>query len=216
MLALSACGTGIPDFYAQCNITVDLAPAEARVGDQVIATGGPFSDEYDTRLTINGVRAEIDLIERTDCDACDLCRVDSDCISCGTCTACTDVCATCVPTMTFTVPDAVPPGQVSLVVLNRYGGSRAVPFTVLDDGADTAPNDTAASDTSDTALSPTGDTATPGTTDTLDTSTRDTGTRDTGNTGGLHTGDTGSKTTTSPTGDTGALHTGDTSSGSST
>jgi hypothetical protein len=218
----SACGAGVPDIYEQCDLLGDLAPAEASAGAEVQFTGGPQSDVYDTSVSVDGASAEVVAIDRIDCDACDSCREDFECLACGTCVDCVEACAPCVETLTFRIPADAPAGPTSIAMLNRYGGTPALPFTVIgaEDSADTGIADTGATDTSvDTGS--TSDTSAPHTGDTAPTDTGDTGAQHTGDTGTRDTSpaDTGVSDTSSPrdtapvhTGDTGPLHTGDTAS----
>lgn len=206
VLGLSGCGTGVLDVYEQCDVEVVLAPTEGLPGATVVATGGPFSKAYDTVVTVAGVQAEVDAVERTDCDACDSCRDEANCLACGACTECTEDCSSCLETTTFTVP-AAEPGASSVRLLNRFGGSAAVPFTVLGaDSGDTGPLDTNDTAPVDTGARHTGDTAGPDTSETGRLHTGDTATHRTGDTAALHTGDTASPSSR----DTSAVHTGDT------
>ncbi|MEZ4316519.1 MAG: hypothetical protein R3F61_03415 [Myxococcota bacterium] len=187
--------------YQVCDLTLSPEPAAAFPGETVVVTGGPLSAAFDLHVTVAGIAADVQSIERTECDACDQCLLDNDCLACGTCLPCTQTCSTCVETTTLVVPDA-PPGDTRLSMVNVFGTGVA-PFRVrgLHTGStgDTAVPDT---DLPDTAQS---DTSTPDT-DT-DTDTPDTGadtqaasTADTGASAG-DTSDT-SVITASPTGST--------------
>ena len=214
LFLLAGCGVGLSDVYQQCDLEIVLAPDTAAPGARVVATGGPFSEPYDTTVTVAGLVADDLEIERIDCDTCDECREGAECLSCGTCVACVEECAPCVETLAFSVPTGAPPGATTVAVLNAFGGSDAIPFTVLaaPDTGDTAPvdtgmhtGDTAGGHTGDTAASDTGDTAASHTGDTAAPHTGDTAAPHTGDTSAPHTGDTGA-----PTLDTGPSHTGDT------
>lgn len=152
--ALWGCTPPELDIYEQCDLDVVLEPTAAERAASVVATGGPYAQPYDTTVQVGGVATTVDAYQRWTrrrteedgetvetlvlsdeaCDACDTCRLEAECTSCDHCHACEVDCADCVETLTFTVPDAAPAGPTSVIVLNGFGASRPVGFTVL--GAD--------------------------------------------------------------------------------
>jgi len=174
-LTLQGCATLPVEQLNTCEITIDLAPTEAQVGDTITASGGPFGAlqgvvgaVWDTLITVGGVQAEVADVVLTDCDACFTCRVDEGCQTCGTCTPCDTVCATCTQAAMFTVPELAP-GPQQVLVFTSGGVSSAQTLLVVappdtDPPVDTDPVDT---DPVDTDLPI--DTDPADTTDTVDT-----------------------------------------------
>lgn len=175
LLALSACALVSQTSYPTCDLEAALDQPEARVGDTLIATGGPFTVDWDTLVEVGGFQAADVAVSRSaECTLCDACIGDPDaeCDACGACDVCAALCDPCVETVTFVVPSGVS-GDVGVVVVNGFGSSAAAPLRVL---ADTSDADTSASDT-DTSPSDTdagADTA-PTDTDTTATSATDSG-----------------------------------------
>jgi len=145
-MVLGGCGVVQVDIFEQCTIDAVLEPSAAFAGETIVATGDPFSQPYDTLITVGGERAEISAIDRSQCTRCDTCRAEN---GCG---GCKSACADCVETVTFELPE-VDPGPTTVRLYNAFGGTEAIPFTVL--GGDTGAAHTAdtgqSSDTSDTA-----------------------------------------------------------------
>ncbi len=141
-----------------------VEPASGFPGDTIVATGAPFSEAYDTLILVGGFRATVVDVDREQCTKCDTCRDEA---GCG---GCKSDCADCEETVEFTLPAATA-GETTLTILNQFGGSEAIPFTMLgvDTGADTA------ADTSDTAAD-TGETADTGQADTSTDTSADTAT----------------------------------------
>ena len=150
-----------------------------------MATGGPFGQSFDNIVQVDGVRAEVEATDQqpvTDtggvpvdplaCETCDQCRTRN----AGHCNRCKTQCASCIETLTFVVPVKAA-GPASVVVMNVFGGSDPVPFTVdaLPDTGSTGLGDTGSStSTGSTGILPT-DTAPPaGTGSTADTAVIDT------------------------------------------
>ena len=110
--------------------------------DVITLDGGPFSATWDTVVRVGGVDASVTDVVRTECDSCDTCRADADCLSCGACADCDAVCATCVQTAVFLVPD-VTPGVQPVVLYNQHGTSEVASVEVLGTSTDTdTPADT--------------------------------------------------------------------------
>ncbi len=118
--------------FDQCEVQASLQPAEALPGDEVVLTGGPFTEPYDTVVQVDGVDGEVLMVERTDCERCDDCLVDWDCGPCMSCEHdCDDLCADCVETTSFTVPE-VEVGARWVVLTNRYGSTPSMALEVLE------------------------------------------------------------------------------------
>lgn len=123
LLALAACGSSSSESNRTCVIDVALEPTAVVAGDEVTASGGPFSEVYDTRVLVGGVDADVLAVVREDCLSCDLCREEENCQSCGTCEPCESVCTPCTQTLRFTVP-VTPAGERPVLIFNRHGGSQ--------------------------------------------------------------------------------------------
>jgi hypothetical protein len=140
LVLLSACDDSFQVFSPRCEVRLDeVTPAAGIVGDEAVATGGPFTDRIDTALFLGATRAEVGRVDRTGCDTCDSCREERECGECGECPACGPVCDVCTETVTFAVP-SLSAGARELVLFNAHGSSNALEFTVLDEadtGADT-------------------------------------------------------------------------------
>lgn len=116
--------------FLQCELDVALVPRVGAPGDLVEARGGPLTEVYDLAVRVGGVEATVHTVTR-DCDACDDCLARRACSPCGDCTpACEETCATtCTESLTFEVPD-LPPGPVTVVVIDGWGQSAPADFTV--------------------------------------------------------------------------------------
>jgi hypothetical protein len=170
---LVGCATGTVDVFQTCELDLALSPAAAAPGTTVSASGGPYTNVRDTRVSIGGVRAEVTSVERVGCLTCDTCRLDADCAPCGPCfgieltseqqDACfgdgladppiPPACDACVETMAFVVPDGAPVGTTAVYVVNANGASGLVPFEVLAGASETSDTSVPA-DTSDTDTTP--------------------------------------------------------------
>lgn len=176
--ALTGCTTGSSSAsYQICDLSATVEPVEASVGETVVATGRPFSDTYDTQVTVGGLAAPVLDVARTDCFECDACRIIADCDDCSACLTCAESCESCVETTTFTVPSGTS-GTQPVVITNRFGTSSGITLSILasepeDDDTGT-PDDTGSED--DTGS--TGDTG--DTDDTGSDTDSDTGASDTG------------------------------------
>ena len=142
LLSLLACNTTVVAGYDDCSIAINPTPAAGLPGDFITLDGGPFSVTWDTVVRVGGVDASVTDVVRADCDTCDTCRADADCLSCGACADCDAVCATCVQTVVFLVPD-VTPGVQPVVMYNQHGTSEVASVEVLGASTDTdTPADT--------------------------------------------------------------------------
>lgn len=118
--------------FDQCQVQAMLEPATAGVGEEVVLTGGPFTEPYDTVVQVGGADAQVLEVERTDCDPCDECLEDWDCGPCMTCEHdCDELCEACVEITSFEVPE-VSAGPTSVVLINRYGSTPSLDFEVLE------------------------------------------------------------------------------------
>jgi len=203
---LSSCTGASVEVFEQCTVEVRLSDDRATPGTSIVATGGPFGEAYDNVVQVDGVRAEVESTDQqpvTDtggapldplaCESCDQCRTRN----AGHCNRCKTQCASCVETLTFVVPvkDA---GPGSVVVMNAFGGSEPVPFTV-DALPDTG--STGGTGLGGTGLGGTGSPTSTGTTGILPTDTAPpAGTGITADTTVIDTTDTASATTPGGTG----------------
>ena len=210
LLLATGCGNTAFDVFETCSIQVALDRTEGAPGAIVTAAGGPFSEPRDTRVELGGEPVTVLAIEQADgeedrteaCDACALCREEASCGPCGSCpgrgmeparrrecfgddseaTFVPGSCDLCVEQMTLEIPTH-PSGPTHMWIVNRFGTSELVPFTVL--SPDTGDTNTGNTNTGDTN---TGDTNT-GDTNTGDTSdTSDTGSTNTGGAGSTNAG----------------------------
>lgn len=140
-----------------CDVSLEaLEPKQALAGQQVSATGGPFTSAYDTAVYVGSARATLTGLTRDGCDACDDCLLDQDCTGCDDCDACDPLCSECLESVAFVVP-ATQAGETVVRLLNRHGESNALPFEVLASPGDTGQQDTGQPD-SDPTDSGAGDT----------------------------------------------------------
>lgn len=169
LAAVPAVGCDSADSFSPspCDVSLsELAPQEASVGDEVTATGRPFTTAYDTAVYVGTERATITAVGREGCEPCDECLYEEVCTGCDDCDACDLLCSSCEETITFLVP-TLAPGSAMVRLFNRHGESNGLPLTVLGPGGDTGDTgDTGETgetgdtgDTGDTAPVETGDTA---------------------------------------------------------
>lgn len=136
--AMFGCATSTTTSSGRCELDLELSPARGRPGEEITASGGPFTaNPYDQLVRVGGVTATVIDARRDDCDTCDTCREDAGCTACGRCTACTSVCDTCTSTVTFLVPD-LPAGPTTVRIVDGFGTSEPAPFTVRRRSDDTA------------------------------------------------------------------------------
>ncbi len=128
---LMACGTATFDIVEDCDVlTSAISPDAGEPGTQVAAVVSPVTTHWDTAVYLDGVRAEVSEITRTNCETCDACREEQGCVACNDCDACDALCKErCVESVVFTVPD-MPAGDASVVIYNNHGTSNPVSFTV--------------------------------------------------------------------------------------
>jgi len=132
-IALLSCAEPeMPEFH-QCLLEATFSVEEGPPGTTVLATGGEFSVDYDTTVLVDGAPAEILEVQRINCAFCDGCRdsIEPPCNACEECEGCTVSCEECEQTVSFVIPE-VPPGEVSVVLMNRFGASGPLPFTVTE------------------------------------------------------------------------------------
>ena len=131
MLAAVGCGPSAIEEFASCPVEATLEPDRGVPLDRVVATGGPFSAVYDTRVQVGGAFAEVLQVELSaECGLCESCRFNNGCETCGFCFECSALCDACVQSTTFVVP-IVPPGPTTVTILNRHGSTDGIPFTIL-------------------------------------------------------------------------------------
>jgi hypothetical protein len=148
LLALLGCTTEITTSLPVCDVTLTAAePTTGVPGAEVVLTGGPLTDNWDTAVYFGTERALVTAIDRDSCDDCDACRETNICTACGDCDACDLLCTEdCVETARVEVPQ-VDAGSVDVLLFNAYGVSSPLVFTV--DGAE----DTGSTSGSDTGES---------------------------------------------------------------
>ena len=113
-----------------CDVALVVNATEASPGDTLTATGGPFTQTWDTRVTVGGVEAALIDLVRDDCTACDLCKIEAECVTCATCEDCQTTCESCDEHLDFRVPE-VESGERMVQLINLHGTSDAVPLQVL-------------------------------------------------------------------------------------
>lgn len=131
LVLVAGCTTTTVPVTERCDIDiVDVAPTTVAPGDTLVVTGRPFTTPFDTAAYIAGERAAVSEVDRTDCEACDLCRNQNSCTACDDCDACATECTvTCVETITLEVPPASA-GTTDLRVYNAHGESRPAELVV--------------------------------------------------------------------------------------
>lgn len=174
LLLLLACNPLSVIVYDVCELQLQADVASPRAGAPVTFTGGPFSEAYDTVVSVDGTAVDVDGIERTNCTACDACRANAECTTCGDCIGCRADCASCEQTLSITLP-TVASGRVPVAVSNRHGagvvfleiagtspntGDTASPMPSGDTGSSTADTGSGTADTG-SGTGTTADTATP-------------------------------------------------------
>ena len=121
----------------RCEVDAVLSVDDAAPGDRITLTGGPYTSDVDTVVTVGPVRAEAIEVVRESCADCDLCVDSVGCDPCGSCEACAEPCASCVQTTALTVPE-VEPGLQRVILTNAWGSSPEQVLEVLDsDDTDT-------------------------------------------------------------------------------
>ena len=143
LFLFSGCDDAFTVSSPRCEVRLDaVTPEGGAVGDEAVATGGPFTDRIDTALFLGATRANILQVDRSGCDTCDSCREERECGECGECPACGPVCDVCIETVAFFVP-AASEGAQELVLFNSHGSSNALEFTVQEEtDTDADPVDT--------------------------------------------------------------------------
>ena len=135
-LLLAGCPNRLLEQFDTCTLEVNLSTDEAAPGDEISATGGPFSAPFDTTIHVLGRPSVITDVSREACGPCDSCRVENRCLSCGECEACASACAPCEQSMRFIVPQ-VQAGPALVQVINRHGASPRLTLNILPGPADT-------------------------------------------------------------------------------
>ena len=128
LLLLFACETTSVSFD-QCDVALSATSDTVYVGDVLTITGGPQSEPFDTVVHIGDQDAPIVGITRTDCTLCDACRTNTCGGLCATCPECEPSCGQCEELLEVEIPD-LPPGEMPLVLTNRFGVSAPIPVNV--------------------------------------------------------------------------------------
>jgi hypothetical protein len=129
MLLVPGCDAAVGPDYEQCELDLVLSADSGVPGDIVSATGRPLTADFDTVVRVGGVEAAILLVDREECEACDICRSEAGCNQCVTCATCAETCAVCAEQVQFEVP-SVDPGDAPVLVANGYGASLPLSFEV--------------------------------------------------------------------------------------
>ena len=102
-------------------------------------TGTPLTEDIDTAVYIDGVRAQVVEVDRSTCEeaaadeaqSCDACRRKAECIDCLDCDDCDALCdRTCVETVSIIVP-ALAAGPAELRLFNGHGESAPLTLEIL-------------------------------------------------------------------------------------
>ena len=111
----------IPD---RCSIQINsVTPTTLSTEEEASVNAGPLTKSWDTLVTINGTKANINKLERLGCDECDNCRKTNACHPCQDCDVCDPICKRdCSETVTIQVPIQAT-GNAKLQIINSYGQS---------------------------------------------------------------------------------------------
>ena len=132
-LVLVSCSESIDPSISRCDVLLETTdPVSAEAGSTVLAYGNPLTDKTDTALFLGSSRADIQSIERQNCEDCDTCKLEMGCSDCSDCPACAPTCNDdCIETILFTVPE-VDAGVQELLFYNAHGSSNTLSFEVLE------------------------------------------------------------------------------------
>ena len=119
-LLLAGCPEAETTQFELCELEILLDVDTTAANETISATGGPFTDVYDTIIEVGGHDAEVLTVEQLDCDSCDLCLVAAECNGCEPCESCVEMCASCVHQLSFVVPE-LEPATTTINMINRYG-----------------------------------------------------------------------------------------------
>lgn len=138
---LPGCSTTAVVTLGTCDVGLFAPSAESvRPGEPLTLGGTPLTTDWDTRVYVGGVEAEITALDRVGCKTCDTCRTESLCTECGDCDDCDRLCAEqCDESLTVLVPDLAP-GPADIWIINRHGRSETLVVTVLAADQDDAPD----------------------------------------------------------------------------
>jgi hypothetical protein len=128
-LFFTACDTTTSDTLTNCVVSISLDTDHGLPGDEISASGTPFSTTYDSLISFNGVTADVTDVTRNDCSLCDSCREEAACAPCGACVPCLLQCDACQENISFLVPDA-PTGSTTVTLINAFGTSTPAPFEI--------------------------------------------------------------------------------------
>jgi len=86
LLVAAACAPQVLDLYETCDLGLSLEETQGAPGDTITVYGGPLTADFDTRVEVGGVPAQVVSLERgAFCEACEACRVEAECLVCGPC-----------------------------------------------------------------------------------------------------------------------------------
>jgi len=148
----TTCSSATPTPSRSCDVQLATPTPNAGLpGEEILLAASPLTTIQDSTLLVGGIKATVTGLDRSGCEACDTCRLESDCNPCEDCDTCDPLCESeCSESLRFEVPD-LSPGATQISLYNLFGNSDGQPFTVLE--ADPPP-DTGSEAGADTGLAP--------------------------------------------------------------
>ena len=151
ILLVSGCDYEDVFLFSSCDVEATITPASGVPGDEVLATGGPFTEVYDTTVNFDGVYGEVTSVNRLDCEFCDSCREDVGCLACGPCEPCEAACETCAESMIIVVPK-VEAGVSTVTITNGFGTTKGLEFNIVGETTTTETGSTTTTGSTDTGV----------------------------------------------------------------
>jgi hypothetical protein len=146
----TTCETASTTPSRSCEVRLSVpTPTEGLPGEEILIAASPLTTIQDSSLFVGGLQAAIVGLDRSGCEACDTCRLESDCNPCEDCDSCDALCETeCSESLRFEVPE-LNAGATQISLYNLFGNSDGQTFTVLQAEE---PPDTGSEASSDTGL----------------------------------------------------------------
>ena len=106
-------------------------------GETIDVAGYPFTNTWDTLLSIDGLAQPVIDVSRTGCNDCDACRVENQCLACQDCDPCDSLCKNtttdsssdaggeCIEMLSFKMPNSEKT-SVEMKIVNAYGHSDVI------------------------------------------------------------------------------------------
>lgn len=151
ILLVSGCDYEDVFLFSSCDVEATITPSSGLPGDEVMATGGPFTEVYDTTVNFDGIYGEVTSVNRFDCELCDSCREDVACLACGPCEPCESACETCAESMFIIVPK-VEAGVSAVTITNGFGTTNGLEFDVVGETTTTETGITTTTGSTDTGV----------------------------------------------------------------